>query len=84
MTSLKSQFIIWVTEKKKFIQQETDRISPRRCPIRTAVLENDAKFTKNACVGVSFLIKLQDEDLQLYSKRDSTTDLFVKIMQNFL
>ena len=66
------------------MQQEIDRSSHRRCPIRTAVLENDAKFTKYACVGVSFLIKLQDGDLQLYSKRDSTTDLFLKIMRNFL
>ena len=74
----------WLLRKIKFIQQEIDRSSHRRCPIRTAVLENDAKFTKNACVGVSFLIKLQDGDLQLYSKRDSTTDLFLKIMRNFL
>ena len=49
--------------------------------MRTAVLENDAKFTEN--VSVSFLIKLQERDLQLYSERDSTTDLFLKIMQNF-
>ena len=33
------------------------------------VLENDAKFTKNACVGVSFIIKLQDGDLELYLKK---------------
>ena len=51
--------------------------------IRTAVLENDAKFTKSARVGISFLIKLQDGDLKLHSKRDSTTDLFLKIMRNF-
>ena len=35
-------------EKIKFIQQEIDRSSHQRYPVRTAVLENDAKLTKTA------------------------------------
>ena len=49
--------------KIKSIQQEIDRRSRGRCSIKTAVLENDATFTENACVGVSFLIKLQNGGL---------------------
>ena len=45
----------------KSIQQEIHRSRHRRCSIRTAALENDVKFTKSACIGVSFLIKLRDE-----------------------
>ena len=56
-------------EKNK-VHPTRNRSSHQRCPIRTGVLENDAKFTKNVCVGAFLLIKLQDGDLQLYSKKD--------------
>ena len=35
------------------------------------------------CLEVSFLIKIQASDLQLYSKRDSDTDVSLKILRFF-
>ena len=44
------------------------------------ILQNSQE---NTCVRVSFLIKLQASDLQLYWKRDSDTGGFLWILWNF-
>ena len=41
------------------------------------ILQNSQE---NTCVRVSFLIKLQASGLQLYSKRDSSTGVFLSIL----
>ena len=38
---------------------------------------------ENTCARVSFSIKLQALDLQLYLKRDSGTGVFLWVLQNF-
>ena len=42
---------------------------------KKGVLENLAKFTENACVGVPFLIKLRPETF--IKKRNSHTGIFL-------
>ena len=41
----------------------------RRCSVRKGVLTNFTKFTGNACVRISFLIKLQAEASSFIKKR---------------
>ena len=40
-------------------------------------LKNFAKATENTCAGVSVLIKLQTPRLELYSLRNSGTNVFL-------
>ena len=46
-------------------------------------LEISQTSQENTCARVTFLIKLQALGLQLYEKRDSSTDVFLWILQNF-
>ena len=50
---------------------------PQRCFIKKVLLEILQNSQENTCTRVSFLIKLQAMDLQLYQKRDSGTDAFM-------
>ena len=50
---------------------------------KKSVLKNLQNSQENTCIGVSFLIKLQTWDFQLYWKRDSGTGIFQWILQSF-
>ena len=47
-------------------------------------LEISQNLQENICGRISFLIKLQASDLQLYLKRASCTGVFLWILRNFL
>ena len=49
----------------------------QRCSVKKVFLEILQNPQKNTSARVSFLIKLQDRDLQLYQKRDSGTGVFL-------
>ena len=53
------------------------RSNHRRCSVKKGFLRNFVKFTGKTCARVSFLLKLQASDLQLYLKRDSGTGVFL-------
>ena len=50
---------------------------------KNVFLKISQNLQENTCTTVSFLIKLQASDLQLYQKRDSGTGVFLWILQNF-
>ena len=66
-------------QEKHCIQKQ----SPRRVLSKKVLLEISQSSQENTCARVSFLIKLQASDLQLYLKRDSGTDVFPWILWNF-
>ena len=49
----------------------------RRFSTKEGVLNNFAKVTETTCAGVSVLIKLQISRFELYSERDSGTNVFL-------
>ena len=49
----------------------------RRCSVKKVFLEISQNLQENICSRVSFLIKLEDYGLQLYSKRDPGTGVFL-------
>ena len=49
---------------------------------KKGVVRNFAKFTGKPCARVSFLMKSQASDLQLYWKRDFGTGVFLWILWN--
>ena len=49
----------------------------RRCSIKKVFLKISQNSQGNTCARISFLIKLQESGLQLYSKRDSGTGAFL-------
>ena len=51
--------------------------------LKKLLLKTSKNLRENACVGVSFLIKLLASDLQFYEKRDSNTGVFLWSFQNF-
>ena len=53
------------------------RSSQQRCSVRIGVLRNFTNSEENTFARVSFLIKLQASGPQLYSKRNSGTDVFL-------
>ena len=55
----------------------------QRCSVKKVFLEISQNSKGNTCARVSFLIKLQASNLQLYQKRDSDTGVFRGILRNF-
>ena len=55
----------------------------RVCSVKKMFLKFSQFTQKNTCAEVFFLTKLQIFNLQLYQKRDSHTDVFQCILQNF-
>ena len=65
------------------MQQKTEAFA-QRCSLKKVFLEISQKLNgKGTCSRVSFLIKLQASDLQIYLKRDSGTGAFLRILRNF-
>ena len=53
------------------------RSSHQRCSVKKVFLEISQNSQENTCARVSFLIKLQATELQLYLKRVSDTGIFL-------
>ena len=54
-----------------------------RCSITKLLLNILQYLQENNCVGVSFLMEMQDFSPVTLSKRDSNADVFLWILQNF-
>ena len=55
----------------------------RRCSVKEVFLTITQISQEKTCAEVSFLIKLQAAGLQLCSKRDSGTGVFLSILRDF-
>ena len=78
--NLYNDYILWM---KLYNIPMQIRSSYWSCFVKKGVLEISQNSQENTFVRVTFLIKLQAWDLQLYKKSDSGTGVFLWILRNF-
>ena len=59
------------------------RLLKQMCSVKKVFLEISQNSQEKTCARVSFLIKLQSSDLQIFKKRNSDTGVFLLILWKF-